>query len=283
MHTRFLMLSLVACGGSTPTTPLPGGSANYTGALGDDPDFSAPHSRIAARIYPSEAFGELSGAFADGPPLRYHVEAARSGSCRVMEYTPSTCDPACTPGTEACIDGTCVPWPARTPRGAVTWTHPAGSTTVQPDGTNGYYATASVTALGPMTLDVEGTVLEVPEAPELEPDGDWAEALGNRGTGPGLLEWTNPMPGARVRLWMSDCTASHGGIAAAEIECEGPDTGSLEIPAAFLDQLAAGDWSHGECGSHVFERYHAAAPDDDAGLRFESKSFGGLFFRPDFF
>ena len=80
---------------------------------------------------------------------------------------------------------------------------------------------------------------------------------------------------------MTDCTGSHGGLAAAELECEGPDTGDLVIPGAFLDVMDAGDWSHGECGSHAFERYHSAALEDDDTVRLETVGDAGFFYRPD--
>jgi hypothetical protein len=95
------------------------------------------------------------------------------------------------------------------------------------------------------------------------------------------LRWSNPIQDARVRLHMTGCVGSHGGIATAEIECEGPDTGELVIAGVFLDALAAGDWTHGECGGHELLRYHAAADPQDDGLRFESGAVTQFFWRPD--
>ena len=84
-----------------------------------------------------------------------------------------------------------------------------------------------------------------------------------------ILAWDNAVDGGRVRLFMTDCAGSHGGIGESEIECEGPDTGSLTLPGVFLDALEDGDWSRGECGSHTLERYHAAAS-EDGEVRLES-------------
>lgn len=110
----------------------------------------------------------------------------------------------------------------------------------------------------------------------MEPDGaDWFEL--DTSNGDSVIRWTNPIVDARVRLHMVDCQTTHGGLAPMEIECEGPDTGELVVPEAYIDMLADGDWGHGECGSHDFERYHAAG---DATLRYESVAPSGLAWRP---
>ncbi|MBT3222533.1 MAG: hypothetical protein HN348_25955, partial [Proteobacteria bacterium] len=95
-----------------------------------------------------------------------------------------------------------------------------------------------------------------------------------------VLRWKNPVENARIRLHMTDCLGTHGGLAEAEIECEGPDTGELVIPGKYLDMLDDGDWSHGECGTHTFARYHSAAPEGDDTMRFETIGNEGLFYRP---
>lgn len=275
----FIWMFWLGCGG--PTQPLPAGSANYSGALGSDPDFDPPGSLFRSRLFVEYLEADLSGTFADGPPLSFHTEAARSGSCRLLTYTAASCDPGCGP-SEACIEGTCVPYPVRSARGSVTWTFPGGEQTVDPDGTQTYYASSSTSEDGPMTLTIEGALLETPLAPLLTPDGDWERVLADRSTGAdATLSWTNPMEGARVRLRMTDCTGSHGGFADAEIECEAPDVGSLTVPGAYLDALDAGDWDRGDCGSHVFHRYHAAALEDDSDVRFEVRSPDNLFYRPE--
>lgn len=276
---------LFACNGGDPPppSPLPPGSANYSGALGPGPDFEAPASRLAARAYPSDVGGgaELRGFFAEGPPVSFHEESARDGNCRIVSFTPSSCDPVCG-GDQACVVGVCVDYPSRVDRGALEWTYQGGSRTAAPDGTLAYDVFANDGAEGPMSLLVDGVTLESPVAPALTPDGDWSQALSARGGGDATLAWTNPMEGARIRLRMTDCTGSHGGFAADELECEGPDTGELVIPAAFMQVMEDADWTRGECGGHVFHRYHAASLPDDDGVRFEVRTADALFWRPDF-
>lgn len=270
------MWILLACGSPAPQ---PGGSANYSASLGESPDFSDATARLVATTWLEYGENQLSGFFADGPQPSLHTEAERTGSCRLLRYTPSTCDPACT-GGDTCIDGACVSWPEREDHGPITWTWPDGTATVPPDDLLGYFATGTTGTAGDTSITYEDTTLEAPTIGPPLADGDWASALTNR-SGDATLRWSSPILHARVRLHMTDCTGSHGGIAKAELECEGPDTGSLVVAGAFLDELEAGDWSLGECGSHRFERYHAAAPTDDDRVRYETVGPGGLFWRPD--
>jgi len=272
-----LTLTCSACPGPPP--PPPRGSRNYTGDLGDDPDFSDPHGLVQVETWFEYGETALQGSFADGPRLRYHAEAERIGNCRLMTYTPSSCTPTCT-GGDACVDGTCVSWPERQDLGELTWTWPDGEQTVTPDEFSGYYATGSASTEGDVSIEVGDYALTAPTIGPPAAVGSWVTAITTRGAGDATLRWQDPIQDARVRLWMSDCTASHGGLAAAEIECEGPDTGELVVPGDFLDVLEDGDWSHGECGSHDFQRYHAAAPADDATVRLETLSDGGLYYFP---
>lgn len=260
--------------------PQPGGSANYSSALGPEPDFSQPNGRIVAKTWLQYGDTELSGAFADGPAPRQHVEAQRIGACRLVTYTPSSCEPKCTGGA-ACVGGACLPWPTREDRGELSWQWADGQQTVKPDPTLGYYAAGKTGKVGDVTIVVGDMTLKAPSTAALEADGDWAKVLHGRAAGDdATLRWTNPMQHARVRIHMTDCVGSHGGLAPAEVECEGPDTGKIVIPGAFLDALEAGDWTHGECGSHTFERYHTATPEGDDTIRFETVAPSGLFYFP---
>ncbi len=274
-----VVLSVGLLAGCPPPDPQPGGSAPYTRSLGDDPDFSDPDSRIQSRSSFDWNETSLQGAFAEGPAPRAHGESERIGNCRLMTYTPTPCDPVCGDGDQ-CIDGECVGWPDRVDRGDLLWTWPDGEQTVEPDDLFGYYATGAASTAGDVTIEVDGLVLTAPTIDGPEPVGAWDQAVATRGPGDATLRWSNPIEDARVRLHMTDCVGSHGGFAAAEIECEGPDTGELVLPDAFLTALEAGDWSRGECGSHTFDRYHAAAPEGAPGTRFETIGPGGFFYFP---
>ncbi|HUH01046.1 MAG TPA: hypothetical protein VML75_03560 [Kofleriaceae bacterium] len=271
-------LALVACGNGGSGGPDAGPPSDGPTQA---PDFSVADSRITVTVHVGFDYANLAGVFADGPPLTHHVPAETEGSCRVIRYTPASCDPACT-GDESCVAGACTAPPSRRDRGTLAWTWPDGARSVEADGVLAYYAEGGATQHGTTSITVDGLELALPTATQPIHDGDWAQDIEGRGPGADVaLRWTNPVEGARVRLHMTDCTGSHGGLAEAELECEGPDTGELVIPGAFLDVMTNADWTRGECGSHTFQRYHrAVAPAEST--RFETIGDGGFFWRPDF-
>jgi len=291
MMTQFTtsLLALLALGAcrdnSEPILPPPDDpvddSANYSSSLGDDPDFTSPHGRIQMTLWFDYGETYLAGQLTDGPALKFQVEAQRIGQCRLLSYTPSTCIPSCE-DMDVCIEEACHSWPSREDRGPMEWTWPDGEQTVEPDALLNYFGNGAASESGEASISFDGLQLIAPTIEGVQPDGDWATSIRERGTGDAALTWSNPTEGARVRLFMTDCEGSHGGIGAAELECEGPDTGELVLPGSFLDALDAGDWTHGECGLHTLQRYYAAAPEDDDTIRFETLAETQMFYRPDF-
>jgi hypothetical protein len=278
----FTLLALGACQEDTREPPPPTDeSANYSSSLGADPDFSSPDGRIKMTLWFAYEETYLSGQFTDGPSLQFRTESEQIGQCRLLSYTASTCIPICA-DMDVCIEGECRSWPVRQDRGEIHWMWPDGEQDVAPDALLGYYASGAATEAGEAKISFEELSLSAPTIDSTEAVGDWASIIRARGAGNAVLEWSNPVEHARVRLFMTDCTGSHGGIGAAELECEGPDTGEMVLPGSFLDALDAGDWTHGECGSHTLERYYAAAPDGDDTIRFETVAETGMFYRPDF-
>ena len=275
--TCALLLPALACHGVAD--PIDAGSANYSAALGEEPDFSTPHGRAQVDTWFDYGETQLQGLFSDGPQPRHHSEAERSGSCRLMTYAPSSCDPACE-DSALCVDGACQPWPENQDHGSMLWTWPDGEESIEPSDWFSYWATGTTSSEGDVSIAVDAFTLTAPTITAMEATGDWARAIETGGDDDAVLQWSNPVLHARVRLHMTDCQGSHGGIAAAELECEGPDTGELVIPNAYLDAIEQGDWSHGECGSHTWERYHAATPEGDDTLRLETIGPGGLFWFP---
>ena len=155
-------------------------------------------------------------------------------------YTPSTCDPPCD-GDAACVGGECVAWPVREDRDDLLQTWPDGDRTVSPDAANSYFATGLASTEGEVSIEVDGLALTASTIGPPVEDGSWVGAITSRSSGDATLRWQDPILDARIRLHMTDCTGSHGGFAAAEIECEGPDTGEMVVPGSFLDELEAGD------------------------------------------
>ncbi len=275
-YSGLFALTLVGCGTGEPIEPS--GPANYSDGLGDAPDFSEGHGRIVMESWFQYEENSLSGFFADGPAPRLQVEAERIGQCRRLGYTPTICTPTCE-STHMCIEGECVAWPERVDWGELDWSWPDGDEAVPANDLLEYWATGSAVETGEASIAFEEVTLSAPTVEAPDPNGDWEKAVKNR-NGDAVLSWNNPAENARVRLYMTDCVGTHGGIGDAEIECEGPDTGELVIPGEFLDALEAGDWTHGECGVHSLERYYAAAPSDDDRLRFETVTSADFYYFP---
>ncbi len=266
-----VLVFLFACGGGSTSGPDAGRSNADAG-----PMLGEAAGVLSVVSDPDGSYIGLDGTFNDGAPIEVRLEMARSGQCRWMKYTPALCDPACDLSSEMCVNGACQAFPSRLDKGSIEWTWPGGQTAVQPDGTNFYSASGNPSAHGMTQLTVNGETLAVETSQGPMPSNDWAQAIATR-SGDAVIRWSNPISGARVRLSMTDCVGSHGGIGETEIECEGPDTGELALPDEFLTALEAGDWSRGECGSHSLVRYvHDEAA--DGTFRFEARSFAGFFY-----
>lgn len=267
-----VLITFTACqGNGAPTTDA---------AVGPRPDAGIPgnaNGLVSVREYTQPSQVWLSGSFSDGPDLDLRVESQRIGACRLMTFTPSFCDPACA-NSDFCVDGQCQSWPGRLDKGPIEWTWPGGQQTVIPDSILLYSASGALSGQGTTSLMVDGETLQVETVGDIVAIGDWSNAVATR-TGDVVLRWANPLSDARVRLQMTDCSGSHGGIGAVEIECESSDTGELTLPGAFLDALDQGDWSRGECGSHDLIRYRSASSMEDT-FRFETYFQSGFYYFP---
>jgi hypothetical protein len=224
----------------------------------------------------------FNGAAFDGPTPSFHDEAERQGFCRLLTYEASFCDPACNDG-QICFDGACASYPAVVSAGTLEL-RGAGSAAIslEPNDVGHYYW--STEELGYDAVDTIAVIAAGDIAPAFEleaclvepplPTQDWSLLLESRADAEDVvLRWSNPLPSARVYLRMTTGIGTHGGISPVEIECEGPDSGTLTIPGSYLDALYADGWSCGECGGNELIRYHAdraGSGADAAELRTES-------------
>ncbi|MCA9491932.1 MAG: hypothetical protein KC621_18495 [Myxococcales bacterium] len=289
---RWWLALAVGCGGdddgsghsgTTPTTPTGTCAASATDALGAAPDFDGASGELVVREL--GPYSTLSGAFLDRPPVDLHVEADRRGQCRLVTYTPTTCTPSCVAGTELCVGGTCVTQERVQRAGALTLGGVSEPLTTDPDGTGRYWVMFD-SAGGDATLevavgaDVGAASASACHVGPVVPAEDWTALLGARADGADAeLRWNNVNPEARVRVRMTTGVATHGGVAHAEIECEGPDTGSLVLPGPFLDELFREGWGCGECGNHELRRYRAGAI-GDSGARLVQEAVTPFWFIP---
>jgi hypothetical protein len=255
---------------------------------GEEPIFDFPRGLFKVGLY--STFASLQGRIADGDRVDFHDEAAREGACRLLTYEPVLCDPECSP-TAVCDHGTCVELSNGTSAGPITIegiVDPAP--VVQPNEFADYYwdtgktggldvTEVSISAAGDVIGAFELSVCGI-DAPE--PSTDWASVLEARAAGEdATLEWTNPVSGSRIYMRMTTGIGTHGGISPVEVECEGPDTGSLTIRGAYLDALYEEGWSCGECGDNRLTRYRADVTTvDGVEIQLRSQSEQTFFFRP---
>lgn len=254
------------------TTPTGLCEASDTDGLGPGPDFEGRSGELVI-VSETASYASFSGSFLDRPRVDLHVEADRSGQCRLLTYTGSTCSPACQAGVELCVDGACVTQERIRPAGDLVLSGVVPEPlSVSPDGTGAYWADfdpvdgdATLEVLGGGSLD--GVTARSCRVGPVGPASDWSTVLADRGAGEDVeLTWTHPNPEARIRLRMTTGVATHGGVAHAEVECEGPDTGSLVLPGPFLDELYSEGWACGECGDNTLLRYRAGRI-GDSGAR----------------
>jgi len=196
----------------------------------------------------------------------------------------SICDPPCDSGQYCGFAKTCVTDLTLKTAGTLTFTGIVDTTyltgivdttvSVDPNAALGYYlriktgikTNANITAKwgALVTVSASGDVvgpfelaLQIPlEAPE--PLEDWYALFDNRAPGQDvILRWANPDETSRISLYMTTGLGLHAGISPVDIECEGPDRGTLTLPGSFLDLLYAWGWNCGNCPNNYLLRYRA--------------------------
>lgn len=253
-----------------------------------EPQFVWPSSRFTLEL--ADWGISFWGVVLDGPAVVFHTETARNGSCRLLTYEPSFCEPPC--GADStCVDSECRTFPLLIAMGDVELSGFLSGTIVVSEAQHGqyFYQSEAVTAadipgkigLSPVITDVVDFDLSVSKVSAPIPSSDWAQQMSTRGTGGDvILQWTNPDPTARIYLRMTTGVGTHGGISPVEVECEGPDVGELRLPGAYLDALYAQGWSCGECGGNDLWRYHAATADGPNPIQFRVQARTTFFYHP---
>lgn len=265
-----------------------GPGADVTGDPG--PDFSPPASMLALEL--ADWGLSFTGAVFAGSAVTYHTEAARDGQCRLLTYSPVLCDPACEL-PQVCVNKACADQPTPVGAGTLTLTgFPGEPLTIAPSFEGSYFfQTEDIKGedAGPsLTLSSPGDAvpafsLSAGPVTAPTPTDDWSARMKNRGAGLDVtLSWSDPTPGARIYLRMTTGIGTHGGISPAEIECEGPDTGSLVIHGSYLDILYEDGWSCGECGVNDMWRYRASTTDGADPVQFRVRAKTQFHHHPNF-
>jgi hypothetical protein len=246
---RILILPLFLLAGSCTNDPEegvqpPGGGKAYGGF----------HVSLVAPTDITQGFTSVLGQLYNGPtpsPLNW-VEAAKSGSCKLLTPKVPFCATPCGSGATCVADGKCQDFPKSIGAGKVSVSGiktKAGAATFTMDPLNKSYQPA-----GGLVLDfppfAEGDAVRFSAAGDT---GAAAFSISAKGIGPlqilndsitladGMaisLKWTAPANPANSTISVMVDISHHGGTK-GKIECEGPDNGALEIPAALVDQLKA--------------------------------------------
>ena len=262
MRSALVLLVLLGCGGGSaddgPDAP-PAGDADPSEVpprFDDSPNLVV----VSESSWPGVTgdLGQLGAVFAtDTSDLL--TETMRAGQCRVLTSDASYCQT--TPCNGFCVDDVCHPWPSYRDAGRVTFT--GLSTSIGLTFDTGYYAPDSFPipaelfdAGDPVTTAAAGAgfpafTLAASGVDTLSPQltGEcsniWQIARGQDAT----ISWSNPMPGSRIRMRIPSVNNGHGLPPNALLECEGPDTGQLRVPAALV--AAMPDFFEGDSCSGI--------------------------------
>jgi hypothetical protein len=247
---RALILPLFLLAGSCTNEPDEGGKPQGSGRV-----FGIFHVSLVQPLGTSLGHTLVVGNLYDGPtpsPLNWK-ETAKGGSCRLLTPTIPVCATSCGPKATCVADDKCQDFATSIQAGRVSVDgikSRAGATafTMDPTPNNDY-------------LVAGGTILAFP--PFAEGDAVRFSAAGNAAAGAfsitakGIvaleilndsisleagkaigLKWTPPANPANTSISVLIDISHHGG-SKGKIECEGPDNGAMEIPAALVDQLKA--------------------------------------------
>jgi hypothetical protein len=255
--------------------------------LDPDPDF-APAATITVFEASNRGF-QTRGARAAivDPDEPLESEIARAGNCRLLVFEEDTCSPPCDEGQGVCVDDACVT-PTLHSAGVITIDGLAVPVTLTPNG-NAVYGQdqsglpedlfaddASLAASAPgadragFAVDTRGVATVAPEL-----DVDQITLLEETDT---VVRWTPATPDlARVRVQLRSNSDGATLPSNARIECEGPDTGSLRVPAElaamFPKMPRRPVCPDPYCPPSTLTRYRRATVDtDDGEVSFEAAS-----------
>jgi hypothetical protein len=246
-----------------------------------DPPAALVDVSINYDIYHSGAFARIEGLVQDGPYPTFYEIVHEEGGCRYLKAAFGSCDPMC-PNGEVCVIGdVCVPYPNPLSGGTLTvsglgepieivaedwnaglYTGPAGLPADMFDSSDSVGAKFEGGDFPAVTMGAKGVDTINPDLVETEfemVDGQDAQ-----------ITWTpGADPEACIRVVLNGLNATHGAPLSDIIECEGPDTGSLAIPQAFVEDFPYGttpevtsgyDWPHSE-----LTRYTRSSVDEAQG------------------
>jgi len=289
MPARSLVLPLVltACqgtrGGDLARPDAADGDQVVDGAGGGAP--LAGTIQVAEVHGPYGDHGLVQGTLWDGSFLGFHGEVMNDGTCRLLTFEPSFCDPGCETGM--CIDGVCQEYPV-TDAGTLTVTGLTSEVVVEPEPFPfaGYVYWAMLedadqfVAGDPVTASAPGGKFPGFELSSAGVD-PLELAFDNDEIGmPNGADYTFTWPavgqddGERLRLTLNANNQTHGGPYLAIIECDAPvSAGRFTIPREMVEAFPATEhWeacAGGDCPLSSALRYRrgtAAVADGEVEL-----------------
>jgi hypothetical protein len=242
------VIGLAACGGGGGGGDDAGDDAPDADPGPSDPQFDDTANQVIVRESrwdSSNARGDVSAVFADGLD-GVMTETMRAGNCRLLTSDAAYCPGPC---SGFCVDDVCHDFPTYRDAGRITFTGLSDS--VSMTFSSGYYA--------PDSFPVPTDLFDAGDAVTASAQGADIPAFTLAATGvatlgatlsgtcenewhiqrgqDAVIQWSDPVVGTRVRLRLPSENAGHGLPSLGVIECEGPDTGELRVPAALIDAM----------------------------------------------
>lgn len=245
---RFWILPLFLLAGSCTSDPGDGGDP----PAGTKPSYGGFRVSLEPPANGSPAYTSVVGQLTDGPtPTAPKSEGPLVGACRLLKPKNPFCEPC---GSKAlCVDDNkCEPYANPQEAGKVRVTGlktTAGAASFAMDPIQMNYQPAAGLTVG-FPPFAEGDVVTFAaagndsiagftlSAPGISPLNVLNDTLVLADGKPLNLSWTPPAKPGSSKVSVTVDISHHGGTK-GEIECETPDTGNLEIPAALVDQLKA--------------------------------------------
>lgn len=231
-----------------------------------DPWDRAPSqlSVVVTKWGDGEARTIIGGAIWDGPEPESYALDADTGVCRFSLGENYFCDPPCDAGlcTAPAPNQVCTPYPTMLSAGALTVSGGGEMVSIRPtiDG----YAVESDGRLWEAGEEVTFSAAggDVPAFSAalrmIEPIVGKDLALLDLKQ-PLVIEWAPPTTSGdptRVTIKLQSDRGQHGRAYASVLECDVPDTGRFEIPAALQAKFAGDDvWGCGKCPQSTLTRY----------------------------
>jgi hypothetical protein len=209
-------------------------------------------------------------------PTAIVEEKFAAGGCQLLEPTNPFCDPPCSAGEACGQSGDCIPYPDRLETGVVTLAGLEVDVVMNPRADKRYFETAlphpvfspdtaiRLTStggeIGP--LELSGRVFVPIELIE----STWTIVPGQ----PLIVNWVPDDEGGEASFQLTINVDQHG-TSPVTVVCEGPDSGTFEVPTAVLDTLLDAGVSGFPVG-HAYRRTVDSAAVDTGCVEFQVRS-----------